>query len=94
MNGGWVTQGSTYIRGWVSQRCTRGVQGGWVGQKRPKKCVRNMYTAPKVMYNFFVPSIIRKKWGCIKNFALGVSRAEKGRDFAIYGVSGRDPSTT
>ena len=45
-NRGWVSRHSTYFGGWVSQRCTKGVQGGWVGKKGPINGVRNMYTAP------------------------------------------------
>ena len=44
--GGWVSLGSMYTRGWVSQWSTMGVQGGWVGQKGSKKHVRNIWTAP------------------------------------------------
>ena len=32
---------------WVKPKRMESVQGGWVGQKRPKSCVRTMYTAPK-----------------------------------------------
>ena len=31
---------------WVKPKRMESVQGGWVGQKRPKSCVRTMYTAP------------------------------------------------
>ena len=31
---------------WVGQGSTIGVQEGWVGYKRLKKVVRNMYTSP------------------------------------------------
>ena len=48
-DGGWVSLGSTYTRGWVSQWSTMGVQGGWVGQKGSKKRVRNIWTVPGTM---------------------------------------------
>ena len=33
-------------QGWVKPKRMESVQGGWVGQKRPKFCVRTMYAAP------------------------------------------------
>ena len=57
--GRWVSLGSMYARGWISQRCTMAVQGGWVGQKRSEKHIRNMWTAPYVLN--FPPR--QKVWG-------------------------------
>ena len=47
--GGWVSLGSTYTRGWASHWSTMGVQMGWVGKKGPKS-MYVIYGRPNIMY--------------------------------------------